>query len=273
MLQDKVTIITGAAGGIGAATARLFSEKGAVLVLTDIHEGRLKSLENELSPGGVEILSAVHDISSLDSWSHLIEKVRERFGRIDILVNNAGVVEPGPAEKISIEKVQQQVNVNLLGTIYGCRSVLPVMKEQDSGSIVNVASLGGIVPLPGETVYSATKFGIRGYSLSLYAELRKFNIGVTVVCPDSVDTPQHDYELDYDDAVLSFIGSPLKPDQLARAIFKAVRKKKAEILVPTSMGLVCRIGMAYPKLYIMLLPLLEKMGSREIKKRRLKKNR
>ncbi|MFC2157140.1 SDR family NAD(P)-dependent oxidoreductase [Acidobacteriota bacterium] len=271
MLENKVTILTGAAGGIGSETARLFGEKGAILVLTDIHEDRLKNLEGELNPLGVETLSVIHDVADPESWKNLIDKVKIKFGRIDILINNAGVVEPGPAEQISTEKVMQQMNVNLLGTIYGCRAVLPTLKEQDSGNIVNVASLGGIVPLPGEAVYSATKFGIRGYSFSLFAELRKYNIGVTVVCPDSVDTPQHDYELKYDDAVLSFIGSPLKPEQMAKSILKAVRKKKAEILVPTSMGLICRIGMAYPKVYIMLLPILEKLGSSEIKKRRIKK--
>lgn len=271
MLENKVTILTGAAGGIGAETARLFGEKGAILVLTDIHEERLNKLEEELNPLGFETLSVVHDVSDQDSWKRLIETVKEKYGRIDILINNAGVVEPGPAEQIPSDKVLQQINVNLLGTIYGCRAVLPTLKEQDSGNIVNVASLGGIVPLPGEAVYSATKFGIRGYSFSLYAELRKFNIGVSVVCPDSVDTPQHDYELKYDDAVLSFIGSPLKPAHMAKGILKAVRKKKAEILVPTSMGLICRIGMAYPKIYIMLLPILEKLGSSEIEKRRVKK--
>ena len=124
--------------------------------------------------------------------------------------------------------------------------------------------------MPGEAVYSATKAAIRGYSLSLYAELRKSPVGIALVCPDSVNTPQLDYELLHDEAALSFIGKPLDPEKVAKGIIKAVRKDKAEILVPSGMGIFCRVGMAYPKFYFLLLPLLEKIGSSAIKKRRKK---
>lgn len=270
MLKGKVSIITGAAGGIGSSAARLFAQQGAVLVLADIRNKELQELGEAMNDSGAEIMSVVHDIRDTESWKSLVEKVRKKYGRIDILVNNAGVIQPGAAEKISLDKVHHQVSVNFLGTVNGCRAVLPVMKEQGAGKIVNVASLGGIVPMPGEAVYSATKFAIRGYSLSLHAELHNFPVGVAVVCPDSVDTPQLDYELQYDEAVLSFIGEPMKPEKVAKGILKAVRTKKAEVLVPSGMGIFCRIGMAFPSLYFSLLPLLEKIGSATIKKRRKK---
>ncbi len=271
MLKGKVTIITGAAGGIGSSTARLFAQQGAVLVLTDIRNKELQELGETMKDSGTKIMIVEQDIRDPESWKSLVEKVRKKYGRIDILINNAGVIQPGAAEKISLDEVQHQVSVNFSGTMNGCRAVLPAMKKQGSGKIVNVASLGGIVPMPGEVVYSATKFAIRGYSLSLHAELHKSPVGVAVVCPDSVDTPQHDYELQYDEAVLSFIGDPLKPEKVARGILKAVRTNKAEVLVPFGMGIFCRIGMAFPRLYFFLLPLLEKIGSRTIKKRRQKK--
>jgi short-subunit dehydrogenase len=94
-----------------------------------------------------------------------------------------------------------------------------------------------------------------------------------VVCPDSVDTPQHAYELLYDDAVLSFLGKPLKPEQAAKGILKAVRKKKPEVLIPTGMGILCRIGIAFPRFFFSLLPIMEKMGRSTIKKRREKKKK
>ena len=271
MLNEKVAIITGAAGGIGSAAARLLAQHGAVLVLTDIRSTELQELSKTMKKSGVEVLAVEHDIRDPESWKSLVEKVRKKYGKVDILINNAGVIQPGAAEKISQDDVHHQVSVNFLGTMNGCRAVLPIMKEQGSGKIVNVASLGGIVPMPGEAVYSATKSAIRGYSLSLHAELRNSPIGIAVVCPDSVDTPQLDYELRYDEAVMSFIGDPMKPEKVAKGILKAVRRKKPEVLVPSGMGVFCRIGMAFPKLYFSLLPLLEKIGSSTIRKRREKK--
>ncbi|MGD2295598.1 MAG: SDR family oxidoreductase [Candidatus Aminicenantes bacterium] len=271
MLNEKVAIITGAAGGIGSAAARLLGQHGAVLVLTDIRSKELQELSETMKESGMEVMAVEHDIREPESWRSLVGKVRKKYGKVDILINNAGVIQPGAAEEIPQDDVHHQVSVNFLGTVNGCRAVLPVMKEQGSGKIVNVASLGGIVPMPGEAVYSATKSAIRGYSLSLHAELRNSPVGITVVCPDSVDTPQLDYELQHDEAVLSFIGDPMKPEKVAKGILKAVRRKKPEVLVPSGMGVFCRIGMAFPKLYFSLLPMLEKIGSTTIKKRREKK--
>jgi 3-oxoacyl-[acyl-carrier protein] reductase len=273
MLKDKVIIITGAAGGIGSATAHLFAKHGAILILTDIHQEGLEELGALLKDSGAETLLIEHDIADPESWQSLMEKVRQRYNRIDILINNAGVVQPGAAEKISLDEVQNQLSVNLSGTIHGCRAALGIMKAQNFGKIVNIASLGSIVPLPGEAVYSATKYAVRGYSLSLHAELRRSPVGVAVVCTDSVDTPQHAYELLYDDAFLCFLGKPLKPEQVAKGILKAVRKKKPEVLVPTGMGILCRIGMAFPWFFFYLLPMLEKKGRNTIKKRREEKKK
>jgi 3-oxoacyl-[acyl-carrier protein] reductase len=268
MLKNKVTIITGAAGGIGSATANLFARHGAVLILTDIHREGLEKLALSLRDSEAETLLVEHDVADPESWQLLMEKVKQKYNRVDILINNAGVVQPGAAEEISLDEVQNQLSVNLLGTIHGCRAALKIMKVQDFGKIVNIASLGSIVPMPGEAVYSATKYAIRGYSLSLHAELHRSPVGVAVVCPDSVDTPQLAYELLHDEAVLSFIGDPLKPEKVAKGILKAVRKKKSEILIPTGMGILCRIGIAFPRFFFFLFPLLEKIGRRTIKKRR-----
>lgn len=273
MLKDKVIIITGAAGGIGSATAHLFAKHGAILILTDIHNEGLEDLGSLLKDSGAETMLIEHDVTDPESWQSLMEKVSQKYSRVDILINNAGIVQPGAAEKITLDEVQNQLSVNLSGTIHGCRAALNIMKAQNFGKIVNVASLGGIVPLPGEAVYCATKYAIRGYSLSLHAELRGSPVGVAVVCPDSVDTPQHAYELLYDDAVLSFLGKPLKPEQAAKGILKAVRKKKPEVLIPTGMGILCRIGIAFPRLFFSLFPILEKMGRSTIKKRREKEKK
>jgi 3-oxoacyl-[acyl-carrier protein] reductase len=273
MLKEKVVIMTGAAGGIGEATAYLFAKNGANLVLTDIDRNRLEELGKSLGAFKPRVTLIEHDVTDPESWQSLVQRIRKEHGKIDVLLNIAGVVQPRISEKATLDEIQHQVSVNLLGTIYGCRAVLAVMKEQNFGKIINIASMGGIVPMPGEAIYSSTKYAVRGYSLSLRAELYNSPISVTVVCPDSVDTPQLDYELLHDEAVLSFIGNPLKPERVAKAILKAVEKKTPEIVVPAGMGFFCRIGMAFPRLFFLILPFLEKLGRSTMKRRRTEKEK
>ncbi|MGD9345919.1 MAG: SDR family oxidoreductase [Candidatus Aminicenantes bacterium] len=267
-LEDKVVIITGAAGGIGRAVARLFAHHGAILVLTDIRENALHELRNSLVKSGAKTYTAEHNVSDPKSWHSLMWRVVEIYGRVDILVNNAGVVQPGAAEVLPIHKIHRQVFVNFLGTVYGCQAALRVMKAQGSGKIINVASLGGIVPMPGEAVYSATKSAIRAYSFSLYAELLDSPVEVTAVCPDSVATPQLAYELRHDDAVMSFIGEPLKPERVAKGILDAALNDKPEKLIPSGMGIFVRIGMALPRIFFALYPIFKKIGRRTMEKLR-----
>ncbi len=271
MFKGKIIVMTGAAGGIGSATARLFAQQGATLVLTDIASEKLKELGEDLNNSGAETLLVEHNVTDPESWQSLMERVKKEYGKIDVLLNIAGVVQPGAADRVTLDEVQHQVSINLLGTIYGCRAGLSVMKKQGFGKIINIASLGSIVPMPGEAIYCATKYAVRGYSLALHAEYHNSPVEITVVCPDSVDTPQLDYELLHDEAVLSFIGEPLKPEKVAKGILKAARKKKPEILIPAGMGLIYRIGMAFPRIFFFLVPLLEKMGRKTIRKRREKK--
>jgi len=271
-LKDKVVVVTGAAGGIGSAVAHLFAEEGAVLVLTDIRREKLEEVGRTLKDSGRELLLQTHDVADPESWSLLMENIRDKFGRIDILINNAGVTQPGAAENISIKDIRNQVEVNFLGTVYGCQAALRLMRAQNSGKIINVASLGGIVPMPGEAVYSATKYAIRGYSLSLFAELLNDPIDIIAVCPDSVETPQLEYELLHDESVLSFIGEPMMPEKVAQAILSASLKNKPEKLVPSFMGVFCRTGMAFPRLFFLLFPVLKKIGLRTMKKMRKEKS-
>lgn len=267
-LEDLVVIVTGAAGGIGRAVARLFASSGAFLVLTDIHRRGLESLGNSLRAEGHRVMTVVHDVSDPGSWQALVDRVMETFGRLDVLINNAGVVQPGLAEDLPLDKVHQQVSVNLLGTIHGCQAALRVMKAQGFGKIVNVASLGGIVPMPGEAVYCATKNAIRGYTFSVYAELLDSPVGITAVCPDSVETPQLDYELLHDEALLSFIGEPLEAGQVARGMLKAVLRDSPEMLIPRGMGIAARTGMAFPRIFFILCPWLKRIGRAAMRKRR-----
>ena len=197
-----------------------------------------------------------------------MRRVLAERGRLDVLVNNAGVVAPGALESLPPGEVERQVRVNLLGTAYGCRAVIPAMRARGEGAIVNVASLGGIVPMPFESIYCATKYALRGLSFALRAELAGSGIRVSVVSPDSVETRQLRQELRHDEASLSFASAPLPPEAVAEAVLRAVRTGRPEILVPAASGLLARLVMAFPGLMLRLLPLLRWMGARRMAERR-----
>ena len=122
--------------------------------------------------------------------------------------------------------------------------------------------------MPGEAVYCATKYAIRGYSLSLYSELKDTPIAITVVCPDSVNTSQLDYEMQFDESSLSFLSVPLEPEEIAEAVEKAIKKRKPEILVPAFTGVLIRMVMGIPQIFFALFPRLEKIGTKQREKRR-----
>ena len=256
-MEGRVVVITGAAGGIGAEAARLFDRRGGTVVATDVDEGAL-------GRAGLpeRALRLQLDVRDAHGWRRTVERVLAAFGRLDVLVNNAGIVEPGRAEEIATEAIERQLAVNLHGTILGCREVLRVMRPRRSGRIVNVASMGGIVPMPFEAVYCATKYGVRGYTFALRAELRGSGVTACVVSPDSVDTGQLRHELEYDAAALSFADAPLPAGRVARAILRAATSRRAELLVPPVRGALARAAMAAPGLVLALIPSLARAGAR-----------
>ncbi len=188
-LEHKVVIVTGAAGGMGATEAKLFAAEGASVIATDLQEEKLKNWVHEAREGGAKIDYVMHDITSEESWERVLGRVRAQYGRLDVLVNNAGVF-PGfqDCEGTTKENWEKIIAVNLTGAFLGCRAVISLMKESGGGSIINVASIAGIVGGNGPA-YSASKGGLRLLSKDLAVSLAKFNIRVNCVCPGAVLTP------------------------------------------------------------------------------------
>jgi len=188
-LENKVAIITGAAGGMGAVTARLFAEEGARVMVTDIQEEKLHKSVQEAKCEGLSIEYAVHDVSSEESWKTVIAKTIAAFGRIDILVNNAGVYPPGSTiENITQGMWNEVIGINLTGPFIGTRLCVPYMKMVGKGAIVNIDSIAGIVGGNGPA-YTASKGGLRLLTKDNAVELAKYNIRVNSIHPGGVLTP------------------------------------------------------------------------------------
>ncbi|MFX1286670.1 MAG: SDR family NAD(P)-dependent oxidoreductase [Promethearchaeota archaeon] len=188
-LKDKVIVITGAASGIGRATAILAAKEGAIQFLSDIDEEGLNetlSLINEAKNRTfVEKVDVTHPV---EVKNH-IDSVIKKYGRIDVLIANAGVVRVGPIEEFSDENYDLLINVNLKGTFYCCKFSVPYFKDQKSGSIITLASVAAHIGQVAHANYCSTKAGILGLTRALALDLAPYNVRVNSVSPGATDTP------------------------------------------------------------------------------------
>jgi 3-oxoacyl-[acyl-carrier protein] reductase len=187
-LVDKVAIITGGGSGIGAATARLFAQEGAKVVVADVDEERIHRVAEEVRKGGGEALAHRADVTSREAVEGMVARTLDRFGRVDILINNAGLFRDAMSWKMGDEEWDLVLEVNLKGTFLCCRAVIPTMRAQNYGKIVNTSSIGALGN-PGQANYSAAKAGVIALTKTLALELAPARINVNCVAPGSIDTP------------------------------------------------------------------------------------
>ena len=187
------------------------------------------------------------------SWERALDEVWGRFGGADVLVNNAGLTYTGWVQDQRLHRLEHMLEVNLLGVVKGVRAVTPRFVAQGHGHIVNLGSIAGFVPLPGQTFYAATKHAVRAFHHGVALELRDTPVTLTLVCPGAVDTPMLRQQIDDDAAALSFADAPLTPQQVAEAVYRAAEKRPREILIPAARGEILRIAGVYPGLVARLV--------------------
>ena len=194
----KTIMITGATSGFGEACARLFSKMGWKLILTGRRQARLELLQEEL--GGVDnVHCCCFDISDRQAVENAFQSLPEAFSNIDILLNNAGLaLGLEPADKTDLDDWDQMVDTNIKGLMYCTRTVLPMMKQQGQGYIINIGSIAGNWPYPGGNVYCASKAFVRQFSLALRADLLGSGIRVTNIEPGNAETEFSDVRFSQD---------------------------------------------------------------------------
>lgn len=218
-LLGKVAIVTGAAQGIGKETARLFAEEGAKVVAIDIQgEVLQKVVENIVETYRDSAIGLYLDVSNEESWKEIVQETIKKFGKIDVLVNNAGYCSNTGLDGTTIEMYTHTMNTNALGNLLGIMAVVPNMKENGRGSIINVSSIGGLVGGQGGTTYSMSKGANRLLTKDAALELAKYNIRVNSIHPGGIETEMAKTYLEENPKVREGLASTIPGGDLGQPI-------------------------------------------------------
>jgi NADP-dependent 3-hydroxy acid dehydrogenase YdfG len=216
----KGVIVTGASSGIGAATAREFAHQGAQVVLAARRADELEAQVSRITKAGGRAIAVSTDVADASQVMRLVKRAREAYGRVDVLVNNAGANWGKPLAETSADEIARLLQVNLLGMMFLTRAVLPEMQQRHQGVIISVGSVASHVAI--EPLYSATKFGVRGFSLALRRQLTGSGISVCLVTPGNIRTQM----------TSSLQERMPEPELIARTIVNLVISPRREVIVP-----------------------------------------
>lgn len=257
IFKDKVAIVTGGGMGLGRALCEELALRGATVIVVDIRADAATKVANEIVQRGGRARAVPTDVSKRDEVLTLVEGVVSEFGQLDFIFNNAAIVIGGDTRDLSIDQYDQVIGVDLHGVIYGALAAYKVMVSQKRGHIINVSSLSGIIPQPGNTPYSTSKWGVVGFSLALRFEGADLGVKVSCVCPGDMKTDIYDNmtvanvdlaTIERDSRRTHFLLPQWSPAQAATEILKGVSRNKAMIVFPWIGRLVWRLHRLLPSL-------------------------
>ena len=254
-MQGKVAIVTGASSGIGLAIARLFVARGGRVALVARTTSKLDEAAASIGKGAVAFPLDVQDLAALEA---LPRRVVDLLGRLDVVVNNAGLNHRGQIDKFAPQQLADIITTNLTAPIVLTRAALPYLAK--GGSIVQVASIAGMVPVPGEATYSASKAGLRAFARAVAYDLEARDIHVGCVCPGPVDTGFLGDLSEVPDIVLS--QPMITADDVAEGVIRCIDERIDEIALPRSSGRLATMAYLMPDFAKRIRPVLEKRGAR-----------
>jgi 3-oxoacyl-[acyl-carrier protein] reductase len=257
-------VLTGCASGIGRHLAATLSDRGHSILATDLDEKALTVEAERRGWRADRVLLRKLDVRSEQEWDAALDAVTAGFGGVDVVLNIAGVLRPGYVHELTAEDIDLHLDVNVKGVVLGTRAAARRMIPARKGHIINFGSLASLVPVPGLSLYSASKFAVRGFSLAAATELLPYGIAVTAVLPDAVETPMLDLQVNYAEAAMTFSGDrALTVEEIeALLVEQVLPERPLEVTIPASRGAVARLANAAPGVWQRLAPFLLKKGLR-----------
>ena len=252
-LKNKVIIVTGGSGGIGNAIVNKLSS----------HDANIISVYHTTTPkhsSHRNVISYKANLTVSNEWDSLLSFTQNKFGKFDVLINCAGVLEPGDFISLDENQIEKMIVTNFSSVVTGTQKALKLMKDYGSGHIINIGSLGGIVPMPYSAVYSATKFAIRGFTFSLLQELKDSGIKLSLITPGAVDTKMLYNESRDQNTAISFVSESINPAEVADTVLRVISKPKFEIILPREQALSSKMITYSPFLFSKFYKLIHKVG-------------
>ncbi|MFX3633048.1 MAG: SDR family NAD(P)-dependent oxidoreductase [Candidatus Pristimantibacillus sp.] len=245
MLKGKVVLISGASSGIGALTAKLLSEHGAIPVLTGRNLTKLHESAAEIG-GSCAVYQM--DVTDMQQVQQIVDTIIAKYGKIDILLNNAGFGKFESFEDAPVESFEQMMDTNYMGIVRCTKAVVPYMLKQGTGHIVNIASMAGKIGSSKSTGYSATKHAVLGFTNSLRMELKNKGIIVSAVNPGPIDTPFFTVADPSGSYVKNVSWFMMKPEYVAKSIVRVIERQKAELDLPVAASAGIKLYQLFPRL-------------------------
>jgi short-subunit dehydrogenase len=258
--KDKVVVITGAGAGMGEALTRLLLKYDATVIATDISIDRLTQLIESIDSDKGHIAIEQLDVTNKKAFEKLLKKVKKEYGSLDFLFNNAGIAIAGEVRDLSWGDWQKTIDVDQMGVLNGTLAAYEIMLEQESGHIVNTASIAGIIPSPLLVPYSMTKHAVLGMSLGLREEAKQLGVKVSAVCPGVVKTSIADGDFVrgadvpnvFEESNFALRANMASADVAAKIILKGVAKNQAKIIFPLHGKTLVRSFLSTPKAFSLM---------------------
>jgi 3-oxoacyl-[acyl-carrier protein] reductase len=257
--QMKI-LVTGAANGIGAAITAAAAARGHTVIATDLNGAAL----SRQWKGNRSVLCEALDVTSAADWEALMGYLDRSSHAIDVLVNVAGVLRSGKAGELKPQDVHSMIDVNVKGVIFGTNAVAPGMIRRRAGHIINIGSIASLYATPGTTVYAASKFAVRGFTIAAAGDLRPHGVAVTLFGPGPVKTRMLEQQRGDIDAALTFsVRRAFSPEEVADAVLGPVLKDRPlEYYLPGSEGILGKISNVLPGLFLSQIDSARKRGQR-----------